>query len=252
MLAPKTFLKPSKKHVVARSLWCAPNAKLPPTILYRNMSERPKRQWHYALGSKIVTVHNLVAWFARIDSHDSRESGDSRGPKKPININNFAGLSRKWVGVKLFMCFPKSPGNLRKRPGQSRDSPGIIPGQSRENFVYVFPCLLVFSWPEIRANRKFEWFGWIGLTRYKNRGLNCEWFARIDSRESRCESPVPLRSTSYSGGMNYGVQFQFWPCPELINVTVAALGGIPQRTDHYRNQLQLQFLLSVELINHYS
>ena len=28
--------------------------------------------------------------------------------------------------------------------------------------------------------------------RYKNRGFNCEWFARIDSRESRCESPVPL------------------------------------------------------------
>ena len=23
---------------------------------------------------------------------------------------------------------------------------------------------------------------------------NCEWFARIDSRESRCESPVPLRA----------------------------------------------------------
>ena len=38
----------------------------------------------------------------------------------------------------------------------------------------------------IRANRKFEWFVRIGLTRYKNRGFNCEWFARIDSpRESR-------------------------------------------------------------------
>ena len=34
----------------------------------------------------------------------------------------------------------------------------------------------------------------IGLTRYKNRGFNCERFLRIDSRESRCESPVPLRS----------------------------------------------------------
>ena len=38
----------------------------------------------------------------------------------------------------------KFPGNLRKRPGQSRDSPGIILGQSRENFVYAFSCLLVF------------------------------------------------------------------------------------------------------------
>ena len=28
------------------------------------------------------------------------------GSKKPMNMNNFAGLSRKWVGVKLFMCFP--------------------------------------------------------------------------------------------------------------------------------------------------
>ena len=37
----------------------------------------------------------------------------------------------------------------------------------------------------------------IGLTRYKNRGFNCEWFARIDSRESRCESPVPLRLSGY-------------------------------------------------------
>ena len=45
----------------------------------------------------------------------------------------------------------------------------------------------------IRANRKFEWFVRIVLTRYKNRGFNCEWFARIDSRESGCESPVPLR-----------------------------------------------------------
>ena len=44
----------------------------------------------------------------------------------------------------------------------------------------------------IHANRKFEWFVRIGLTRYKNRGVNCEWFARIDSRDSRCESPVPL------------------------------------------------------------
>ena len=31
----------------------------------------------------------------------------------------------------------------------------------------------------IRANRKFEWFRRIGLTRYKNRGVNCEWLARI-------------------------------------------------------------------------
>ena len=44
----------------------------------------------------------------------------------------------------------------------------------------------------IRANRKFGSFVRSGLTRYKNRGFDCERFARIDSRESRCESPVPL------------------------------------------------------------
>ena len=64
---------------------------------------------------------HLVAWFARIDSHDSCKSGDAR-----------------------------------------------------ESEIRV-----------IQANR---------LTRYKNRGFNCEWFARIDLRESRCESPMPLRS----------------------------------------------------------
>ena len=79
----------------------------------------------------------------------------SQGRKKPININNFAGLSRKWVGVKLFMCFPFSWGkrethkqNSQETSGKGRDSPGIIPGQSRENFVYVFSCLLVFSRPQ--------------------------------------------------------------------------------------------------------
>ena len=78
-----------------------------------------------------------------------------RGRKKPININNFAGLSRKWVGVKLFMCFPVSWGkrethkqNSQEISGKGRESPGIIPGQSRENFVYVFACLLVFPCPK--------------------------------------------------------------------------------------------------------
>ena len=33
-----------------------------------------------------------------------------QGRKQPININNFTGLSRKWVGVKVFMCFPFSWG----------------------------------------------------------------------------------------------------------------------------------------------
>ena len=59
----------------------------------------------------------------------------------------------------------------------------------RQAFWTKCPC----SNRVIRANRKFEWFVRIGLTRYKNRGFSCEWFARIDSRESGWESPVPLR-----------------------------------------------------------
>ena len=52
-----------------------------------------------------------------------------------ININNFAGLSRKWVGVKLFMCFPFSWGkrethkqNSQEISGKGRESPGTVPG----------------------------------------------------------------------------------------------------------------------------
>ena len=59
----------------------------------------------------------------------------SRGRKKPININNFAGLSQKWVGVKLFMCFPFSWGkrethkqNSQEISGKGRESPGTVPG----------------------------------------------------------------------------------------------------------------------------
>ena len=40
-----------------------------------------------------------------------------------------------------------------------------------------------------------------------------------------------LHPTSYSGGINYGLQLQFWPCPESINVPVTALDGIPRRTN---------------------
>ena len=44
------------------------------------------------------------------------------------------------------------------------------------------------------------------------------------------------------------VQFGAWP--ELISVTVTALGGIPKELMNHRNRSQLQFLNSMELINH--
>ena len=34
------------------------------------------------------------------------EKGENRGRKKLININNFAGLSRKWVGGQIVYVFP--------------------------------------------------------------------------------------------------------------------------------------------------
>ena len=41
---------------------------------------------------------------------------------------------------------------------------------------------------------------------------------------------------------------QFWPCPEWMNVTATALGGIPRELINDRSWLQLQFLISVELM----
>ena len=70
-----------------------------------------------------------------------------RGQQKPININDFGGLSQKWVGVKLFMCFPFSwekRERINKILRESQEKAGTVPGQSRENFVYVFSCLLFF------------------------------------------------------------------------------------------------------------
>ena len=72
------------------------------------------------------------------------------------------------------------PGNLRKRPGESRESPGIIPGQSRENFVYVFSCLLVFSSPTLSRGRRaggprdfFQTLG--GVSDLEGPRDSCKW-----------------------------------------------------------------------------
>ena len=57
----------------------------------------------------------------------------------------------------------------------------------------------------IRANRKFDWFMRIGLTHYKKWGFNCEWFERVDSSESRCESPMPLRKSHFQGVTSWSI-----------------------------------------------
>ena len=66
-------------------------------------------------------------------------------------------------------------------------------------------------------------------------------------RQPNCYSPQVIL-----GAFNCGLQLQVWPCQELINVAVAGLGGIPRELINYRNQLQIQSLISLELINHYS
>ena len=73
----------------------------------------------------------------------------TRVRKKPTNINNFVGLSQKWVGVKLFMCFPFSwekGKHINKIPRKSQEKAGRVPGQSRDNpgtIPWKF-CLCVF------------------------------------------------------------------------------------------------------------
>ena len=87
---------------------------------------------------------------------------------------------------------------MRLKPLSDKGFPGHLRGHLHGTFCESSPGE---AWIQenrelsgvIRTNRKSESFLRIGLTRYKNRGFNCEWFGRIDSRESRCESPVPLR-----------------------------------------------------------
>ena len=45
----------------------------------------------------------------------------------------------------------------------------------------------------------------------------------------------------FSGGINYGLQLQFWPCPELNNARVAALGGIPRLRELINTVIVLNF-----------
>ena len=65
-----------------------------------------------------------------------------RERKKHMNINSFAGLSRDWVGGKIFfMCFWVIPYGGEKHINKI---PTRIPGQSCENSVYEFFSSFVF------------------------------------------------------------------------------------------------------------
>ena len=47
----------------------------------------------------------------------------------------------------------------------------------------------------------------------------------------------------HSGAIECGLQFHFWPHPELTNVAVTAPGGIPRELPKRHSRPQLQFLI---------
>ena len=85
-------------------------------------------------------------------------NGGHAGTKKGPNwghVNKhkqLRGIVPEMGGGQIVYVFPFSWGkkethkqNSQEISGKGRESPGTVPGQSRENFVYVFACLLVFS-----------------------------------------------------------------------------------------------------------
>ena len=83
--------------------------------------------------------------------------------KNLINIHNFQDCPGESVGLTICLCVAffslgegkhmnKIPENLR--PGQSRYRPEIIPGQSCQQVVYVFPRLLVCFFRPFHTQRQ--------------------------------------------------------------------------------------------------
>ena len=68
-----------------------------------------------------------------------------KGGKRTNKHKQVSGLSWKCVGGQIVYVFPFFHGEEgNKIPRRSQEKAGTVPGQSRENFVYVFSCLLVF------------------------------------------------------------------------------------------------------------
>ena len=77
-----------------------------------------------------------------------------RGAQKTNKHKQFRGIVPGMGGGRIVYVFPFSwekrethKRNSQEISGKGRDSPGIIPGQSCENFVYVFSCVLVLISP---------------------------------------------------------------------------------------------------------
>ena len=129
----------------------------------------------------------------------------------PFNYSTVIGILQNFQArLKISSAPPTIPlflwGNSEARDWNFQARLKVSSGIENFNRDWIFSIFGPLGWRDsresirtiranrpIRANRKFEWFVRIAETRHKNRGFNCEWFARIDSRESRCESPVPLR-----------------------------------------------------------
>ena len=111
---------------------CTGNASTPPFL--RATKKTSKGRCSMRPSPSLASVWG---WGWGLLSFEGRGVGGPpcQGKKKtPININNFAGLCRKWVGVKLFMCFPFSWGirethkqNSQEISGKGRESPGTVP-----------------------------------------------------------------------------------------------------------------------------
>ena len=100
----------------------------------QGVAAHPLRHYFY---SKVLVLRKWPKKYKK----SPRDSANRR-TKKPINKNNFSGLSQEWVGVKFVYVFPfscakrethkqiprKSQENYVTVLGQSLDSPGTIPG----------------------------------------------------------------------------------------------------------------------------
>ena len=85
-------------------------------------------------------------------------------------------------------CFPKGPKiNKENLKISLQDLSGVI----RANRFARFARITRFA--RIGKSSDSCESAWRAI---KIGGFNCEWFARSDSRESRCESPVPLSPSS--------------------------------------------------------
>ena len=75
----------------------------------------------------------------------------TKGGKKNNKHKQLRGIVPEMGGGQIVYVFPFFLGKKRKHinkiPRKSPKKAGTVPGQSRENFVFVFSCLLVFPGP---------------------------------------------------------------------------------------------------------